>query len=111
MLENVVSGLIVAAILWLTAFAWNSPSGYKSLYNYIWGIGIFSMMFVLFWNIATDMFLDYFKEFIEIEKYIEAREKLKFIQAPLSTFLAVYTGVFLYTASLLLIPKIKPKIE
>lgn len=109
MLENVASGIIVAVILSLTAFAWKNPAGYQSVYKHIWGISVTALMLVLMWNMATSIFLDYFEEFFEIAKFIEAREKLKSIQVPYGSVLAVYVATMLYTSLLLLIPKFKPE--
>lgn len=101
MLENLVIALIVLAVGGVSAIAWKQPDQYRHLQNLIYAISTILFLLVMLWNMSTHMYFDFFEEFINAEKFTQAREKLKTIQVPYLPAMAIYAATLIYTSVLL----------
>ena len=111
MLENLVIALIVLAVGGVSAIAWKQPDQYRHLQNLIYAISTILFLLVMLWNMSTHMYFYFFEEFIDAEKFTQAREKLKTIQVPYLPAMAIYAATLIYTSVLLFLPKQAPKTE
>jgi hypothetical protein len=100
MVEQVLSGLLIAGISGLAFIAYRHPAGYQKLFLFLHygAMGIFILFFM--WNMGVLYGEITLTKFIPVEKYAEAKKAAEAIKIPYSWLIIGYLGFALYNVLL-----------